>query len=483
MTRRLLRMCIIFLWASSSSQIFAEPRERALATPLSPEAVGTLFTMKGSNTVGASLAPTWAKRYLEHKGVNNVRIESGALENEYRIIGINGHTPVNIQVHAHGTGTGFSALKHRSAEIAISSRPIKTSENELVDANLDLRSLDTEYVVALDGLAVIVHPQNPVQRLTKNQVAQIFSGKITHWNEVGGHPIPINIYARDNKSGTWDTFNSLVLGSQYALSDQALRLESNDHLSTLVSNDAYAIGFVGLASVNQAKALAIAGSAGRALQPLPIYVATEDYALSRRLFMYAVPYMQNAFSREFLAFVQSTEGQRIVKDVGFVSLDPISTALEDQGAPNYYSNLTRYGERVSVNFAFKQGSASLDNKALRDVARLAKFMQKAENQEKLIQLIGFGDRKGNEQRAVILSKLRANVVNIELFKNSVTVESVLGLGSDLTIAESAEGSGGKNQRVEVWLFDKEHKHLLEQAKKDASRSKRQESTTHLIVSD
>ena len=478
MSYRCFRFALLYLLTLSG---FSVANETFYLPPLSSETSGNLITIKGSNTLGAKLVPTWAKQFMEQKGVSHVRIESGAKENEYRIIGLNGDFPVDIKVHAHGSGTGFDGLRDTSAQIAMSSRPVKESENDKVDPNLDLRSFETESVVALDGLAIVVHPQNPIQRLNKQQVAEIFSGKITSWAEVGGRPMPINIYARDNKSGTWDTFKSLVLQKKHTLSNKAERFESNDQLSDLVSADIRGIGFVGLASVRKSKSLAISEGEGRSLQPKPLYVATEDYALSRRLFMYALPYNQNQYSREFLMFVQSNLGQRAVEEVGFVSLAPISTPVENMSGPDYYTNITKNGERVSLNFSFNPGSAKLDNKALRDVIRLSKFIKQEENKDKLIQLIGFGDAKSTEKRAVVLSKLRAIAVKTALHSYNVSTEPVIGLGSDLSLADSEGSMAHKNSRVEVWVFDKSQKEHLLQAKNDASLRKRQESTTELMA--
>lgn len=478
MSYRCFRIALLFSITLSG---LTHASESFYLPPVASETSGNLITIKGSNTLGAKLVPSWAKQYMELKGISHVRIEAGAIENEYRILGLNGDLPVNIQVHAHGSGTGFSSLLDGSAQIAISSRPIKSSENEFVDPNVDLRSFETEHVVALDGLAIVVHPKNPIQRLSKQQVAKIFSGEITSWSEVGGHPMPINIYARDDKSGTWDTFKSLVLEKNYSLSKNAERFESNDQLSDLVSADIRGIGFVGLASVRHAKSLGISEGDGRSLQPTQLYVATEDYTLSRRLFMYSLPYTLNQYSREFLMFVQSNHGQTTVEDVGFVSLAPVSTPVEQISGPDYYTSITKSGERVSINFSFKPGSATLDNKAQRDIIRLSKFIKHPDNQDKIIQLIGFGDAKTTENRAVVLSKLRAIAVKTALHDFGVSTEPVLGLGSDLTLANSDGNMAFKNQRVEVWVFDKDEKELLLQAKKDASLRKRQESTTELMA--
>src|SRR5690606_979959 len=122
------------------------------------------------------------------------------------------------------------------------------------------------------------------------QIAQIFSGKITHWDQVGGGQGRIRLYARDSNSGTWETFRDLVLSpKRLELHPEARRFESNADLSHTVSSDINAIGFVGLASVAQAKALAVSSGDSRAMLPSKAQVATEDYPLSRRLYLYISP--------------------------------------------------------------------------------------------------------------------------------------------------------------------------------------------------
>lgn len=441
---------------------------------LSTQESGLLFTIKGSNTIGAKLAPTWAKSYLTSLGVQNVDILPGAKENEYVVEGFNRGEPTYISIYAHGSSTGFRGLDDLSADIAMSSRPIKDKENKAIAPEEDLTQFQSEHVVAIDGLAIIVHPSNPVGELTKDQVARIFSGQYTHWNQLGGPDLPIRLYARDNKSGTWDTFKNIVLAKQYRLAPSARRFESNDRLSESVSSDMQAIGFVGLASVLDAKPLAISDRGTKAILPNPVYVATEDYPLSRRLFMYSVPGQGNRYSQEFLRYVQTSIGQQLVERVGFVSQKPISLAVNNIEGPDDYVNIVKNGERLSLNFRFREGSASLDNKAKHDVLRLVNFMRSPENEGKIVQLIGFGDSKSTERRSILLSKLRALSVKTALHKRGVYTESITGFGDDLPVASLSGSFAHKNQRVEVWVYESAHKAQLNVAKSLADKRKKDE---------
>lgn len=443
----------------------------------STHTAGKLFTIKGSNTIGAKLAPAWVKNYLEAKGLTNVSINTTAVENEYRIEGYNGDLPVFVNIHAHGSGTGYRGLAEGSANIAMSSRPIKDKEAILLESQGNMRDFSAEKVVAIDGLAVIVNRSNPIGNLTVDQIANVFSGKITRWSQLGGSDIPIRVYARDDKSGTWDTFKSLVLGKKHALTASAERFESNDQLSDRVSTNPGGIGFVGLASVRRAKALGISEDSTDPLTPEPLYVATEDYPLARRLFMYVAPEENNKAVNEFIQFVQSTQGQEIVNKIGFISQNPLSLQSEPYAeAPSTYKLLTEKALRLSVNFRFKDGSAELDNKAKQDILRIVRFMQLPENTDKRIQLVGFGDTKETATRSTILSKLRAVAVKSALYSYGISSESVIGLGSDLPVASNDGSARLKNQRVEVWVFDTSILPMVTNVKKDASRKKRQTAT-------
>ena len=444
----------VWLMATSVMAFAAESED---ALPYSTQ--GRLFTMAGSNTVGAHLAPAWAKAYLEAKGLQGVFVEPLPAANEYRIKGRNGTRMVFIDIQAHGSSTGFAGLKANNADIALSSRPIKTAEARLFDVAGGMQASTAEHVVAIDGLAVVVHPNNPLSSMTVDNIAQIFAGKIVNWKALGGPNKPISVYARDDKSGTYDTFKSLVLRKNTQLSARAKRFESNDALSDAVANDIGGIGFVGLASVRNAKALAVSDDNTVALKPEVLFVATEDYPLSRRLFMYTPGESSVPFVEDFIAFAQGQAGQNIVETIGFVSQNPKGLVVKVEEGPERYQELATIMQRLSVNFRFQPGRADLDNKALQDVERLARYVQalKAENSENLnIQLVGFSNVESTDKRAQVLSRLRATAVKSALYRFNVQTESVIGFGDSMRVANAAGTASAKNERVEVWIFTDEY---------------------------
>lgn len=413
-----------------------------------------VLTIQGSNTVGAKLAPMLIAGFFEAQGLRNIRITPAGAENEQRISAFSPDgREVFAQVAAHGTGTGFTGLKNASADLAAASRPIKQSELEDLAVLGDLRSAHAEQVVAIDGLAIIVHADNPLRALTVEQVARLFAGEVSNWRELGGADVAVKLFARDDHSGTYDTFKELVLAGQgKALASGARRYESNDQLSRDVSHVPGAIGFVGLAAVGTAKPLAIADGDSQPKLPTSASIATEDYPLSRRLFLYARPSEQTAQVQAFIAFAHSAAGQAIVEKSGYVAqaIRPIKLAAQPD-MPPAYQQLAHEAQRLTVNFRFDQGSARLDNKAQRDIERLIAYLNANGKQMNAATLVGFGDPRIDPARTALLSKLRAMAVRSELARGGILVREISGMGDILPVASNQGAGRHKNQRVEVWV--------------------------------
>jgi phosphate transport system substrate-binding protein len=410
-----------------------------------------LFTVHGSNTVGASLMKNLLLSYFESKQARDIRAHELSIENEYRVEGVINGELVYVNVAAHGSSTAFKGLLSGVADVGMASRRIKDKEVHALTYMGDMRDFAAEHVVAIDGLAVIVNQRNPINNLSLDQLAAVFSGQVSDWAEVGGTSGKISIHARDNNSGTWDTFKNLVLRKKNKLSTQAVRYESNDQLSDTVSQDPGAIGFVGLASVRDSKAIGVNEQGTEPLLPNQLTVATEDYPLARRLYVYTSPGIIPPVIRDFIKFSQSRQGQVQVDRTGYISQEIIGIAAQgDRQGPADYLRLTESAERLSVNFRFEQGKANLDNKAREDIRRLTDYMQSDKNTKRLL-LVGFGDSKQTEQRALVLSKLRAVAIMSALRREGVTNTSIAGFGAYKPVASNAGKSKIKNRRVEVWL--------------------------------
>ncbi|MCV4289230.1 phosphate ABC transporter substrate-binding/OmpA family protein [Pseudomonas capsici] len=411
--------------------------------------------IQGSNTINAQLGPALVEGLMRQQGLQALQRLPGTQPNETRVTGAAATGQVVfVEVAAHGSGTGFSALKTGSADIAASSRPIKDQEAQELKALGDLKSPESEQVIAIDGVAVILHPGNPLRQLSTLELARIFSGEVRDWQEVGGTAGAIHLYARDEQSGTYETFKELVLTRNGKnLSRQAKRFESSEQLSDEVSNDRNGIGFIGLPYVRHAKAVAVADGESKAMLPTVSLIATEDYPLSRRLYLYVPPKTNHDWAQALVHFAQSAEGQAIVARTGFVAQTVQAMKVQATAQmPEDYQALTRKAERLSVNFRFAQGSARLDNKAQLDLRRVTDYLKSHQKLNQQVTLVGFGDAKSDSARATLLSRLRAMAVRRELQKSGVTFHEILGFGDEMPVAGNDADDGRiKNRRVEVWV--------------------------------
>lgn len=428
----------------------------AAASPLPVPDQGPALRIQGSNTIGAALGPALVMGLMEHQGLQGVHSQPAEGANEQRVIGKTrqGKT-VTIEVAAHGSSTGFAALKKASADLAASSRPIKDSELVDLEPLGDLKSPGAEQVIAIDGLAIILNPRNPLNTLTTEQLAQIFNGEITTWEALGGVGGAIHLYARDDQSGTYDTFKELVLRLRgKPLAPDAKRFESSEELSDAVSHDPQGIGFIGLPYVRQAKAVAIVDGDSQPMLPITSLIATEDYPLSRRLYFYLPPSGHNLWANALVSFAQSSKGQAIVAANGFIAQHVQAIAVEPRASmPEDYQAIARDAQRLTVNFRFEEGSASLDNKARQDLQRVVAYLKSHDKLDKQVTLVGFGDAKNDPQRAALLSKLRAMAVRRELVKSGVVLRDIRGFGAQMPVAANTADEGRiKNRRVEVWVY-------------------------------
>lgn len=446
MTLRVLFLLMLCAWLPLTASAGALP---------TPE-TGPVLRIQGSNTIGAALGPALVEGLMREQGLLKIHSEAPDKANELRVIGetVQGRR-VAVDVAAHGSSTGFTALKTATADLAASSRPIKDSERTDLARLGDFKSPGAEQVIAIDGLAIILHPQNPLHELNTEQLARIFSGEAKTWEELGGTGGTIHLYARDDQSGTYDTFKELVLSRRgKTLSGTAKRFESSEQLSDAVSLDPQGIGFIGLPYVRQAKAVAIADGQSQAMLPLNSLIATEDYPLSRRLFFYLPPNGKNPWAEALVAFAQSSKGQAIVAANGFIAQTvQAMTVTPNALMPEGYQALSRHAQRLTVNFRFEEGSATLDNKARQDLWRVLDYIKQRDKTNRQVTLVGFGDAKSDPARADLLSKLRAMAVRRELVKNGVVFREIRGFGAEMPVAANSADEGRiKNRRVEVWVY-------------------------------
>jgi phosphate transport system substrate-binding protein len=422
-----------------------------------PTAAQTLLRFHGSNTIGGKLLPALATAFMQQQGYTNVHKENGAKEEESLIIGERDGHSEQIEIQAHGSGTAFNGLKDGLADIGMSSRKIKPDEQQSLAPSLgDLTSNAGEHVIALDGIAVIVNPANPIKTLSITQIADIFSGKITDWSTLGGQAGTIAIYARDDKSGTYDFFKEAVLKSHgKTLASTAERFEDSEKLSAAVATNPAGIGFIGLNYIGSNKAIALSDMGVEARKPTLLTIKTEDYLLSRRLYLYTPEKSTNPTVAKFIDFAVGSDAQPVVASTGLVNLDvtPIAADVNDvRNQSAQWQSLTKNATEIATRFRFRTGGNDLDTRANRDIGRIVGVLSQPQYQNKKVMLIGFADSSGSHAANCKLSQNRADIVKKELALEGLTFDQVIGLCDEAPIAPNDNDENKeKNRRVEVWV--------------------------------
>ncbi len=221
------------------------------------------------------------------------------------------HADADISVRGGGSGVGLASLIDGNCDIADASRPIK--DKELDKAVSNGKSIKA-HVVAMDGIAVIVNPSNNVSALTKKQIKDIFTGKVNDWSELGGDSQKIVVVSRDTSSGTFEAFGELALDKRKVRPDAVMQA-SNQAVASAVSKTPGAVGYVGLGFLGSGvKSLEIDG-----VVPSVETVLSNKYVIGRPLFMYTDG-EPKGLAKDFIDFVKSEEGQKIVSEEGYVSL-------------------------------------------------------------------------------------------------------------------------------------------------------------------
>lgn len=226
---------------------------------------------------------------------------------------------ISVNVTGGGSSIGIRAFINRVADVCASSRKMKASEIGNARSN---RAIANEIPVALDGLAILVHANNPVKSLTMDEVRRIYIGQIKNWSEVGGNNQPIVVFSRDSNSGTYGFFQEKVLRNQN-WGPQVRFMPSTSEEVREVARTEGGIAYGGVAyfvNKRNTKMVPIAPAKGaEAIPPSEEMVRSKKYPIWRYLYYYTNGKPTGA-TKAYIDFCLSAEGQRIVEQVGYYSL-------------------------------------------------------------------------------------------------------------------------------------------------------------------
>lgn len=262
----------------------------AVASPLL--AADKLITIKGSDTM-VHLMSNLAESFMK------------------------AHTDVDIAVTGGGSGTGIAALINGTTDICASSRALKDKETDLAKSK---NITPSETIIGLDGIAIMVNPNNPISELTMEQLKKIFTGEYVKWSDVGGPDQPIILLSRESNSGTYVYFQEHVL-EKADFSAKARLMPSTAAITQSVTEDKWTIGYGGIAYAEHAQVKMIhvkANAESPAVIPSTASVLDGSYPISRPLYLYTNG-TAGGDVKNFIDFCLSEDGQKVVTETGYIT--------------------------------------------------------------------------------------------------------------------------------------------------------------------
>lgn len=438
------------------------------------------FGIHGSNTIGERLMPSLVDAFAMKRFATRPTSVQPAPEEQKITLRSGDAVRAVIDFRAHGSGTATPGLLSGQATIGMASRRLNAGETSKIQsqAGKDPLAAGSEHVLALDGLAVIVNAANPVTQLSLDQIGRIFSGAATNWREFGGPDRSITVLRRDDKSGTYDTFKSLVLEPGHlTVSPSARKFESSEELSATVAKDVSAIGFVAVPYIDRNIALRISSACGLSSGPSKFAIKSEEYPLARRLYLYTLGEPSEPVVRDLLNFTLSDEAQHTVVDNGFIDQSVEFQAPDEQnawagafvaeptahlpadhavsrGAIDAFRRIVARSSRSTVVFRFASGSSQLDTRALQDIQRLSQYLRSGTKEATKAHLVGFADSNGSWDANERLARERVDSVARLLEAAGVVIPASgrLSLAYFAPVAcNDGDAGRAKNRRVEVWI--------------------------------
>ena len=413
----------------------------------------------GSQTMAAHLVPKVAEAWLHDIGYQGIRrTQAGPSMTE--IHASRDGQPLVVEIAASSSAQGFQDLVDGNTHIAMMTRRPDASELDAGWQLGDLASHDQEFVLALDGAAVVVHRDNPVAHMSLAQLRRVLSGQVRDWRELGGRGA-VHLHLVDAANSARDLLDERVMqGGAYG---PAERHADGAALVQAIARDPGGIGFVTLRQPwgTSVRPMALS-EGGRAIAPTRLGVQSEDYPLTRRFYLYGSQ-MMGALSRSFALYAMGARGQEAVARAGHfaVTLRPGYRPPTLVG-PREYRELLAQATRLPLSLRFnfsgnnESGVASsvYDSRSVRDVERLVAFMGLPVNRGRRLLVVGFGDAvAGSPVAATMMSNDRADLVAHELMARGLPVLHARGMGAQAPLAgASTPNARYRNERVEVWLL-------------------------------
>lgn len=435
--------------------------------------------LSGSATMGAVLMPALIDAFAQRNGYTVSRETYDATQFAYVLTRADtGKTAARFDFRATNTDEGFADLLADEADIVLALREVRREERiNAREAGMgDLTGANRSRVLALDAVVPVVSVSNPVKSISPLDLARIFAGLVTNWQDLGGPDAPIDLHLPTVSSGLSQAIvDQVMTPAKLEFTDQITRHALPAQIADAVARDTFALGITSYAERRATQVLTLGGTCGFFLDAARRTIKTEDYPLTAPMFLYVPARRLPLIAREFLAFTREPAAQNVIRRAGFVDQTPEEIPVDEQG--NRFANAITVagGEtsleelqrmtatltpmaRLTTSYRFETGSIRLDAQSRSNVQQLARALEQGQYDARQLMFVGFSDGEGAAKANRDIALRRAQAVQRAVSAAAVTANMervdvrVDAFGEALPMACDDTAWGRQvNRRVEVWV--------------------------------
>lgn len=437
------------------------------------------MVLSGEASVGSVLLPALIESFAQRSGL---KLSQEAMTPAERIYIFSNQTSDKVvgvfTVRSTNTDAGFADLLAGQADIVLAQREVRPQEIEAAAAAGlgDLTAPGRSRVLALDAFVPVVAADNPLASITTTDLAAIFSGKVSNWQDLGGPDAPINVYMMTEGSGLGQAgIDQLLKPINAQPTATARRYHTNKDLVQAVRSDPFGIGLASNSGTGGVKAVPLSGDCGFLVPAARNSVKTEDYPLTAPVFLYSPARRMPKLARDFLTFTRGLAAQLVIRRAGYTDQVAELVSIDAQG--NRFANaIAQAGEevaledlqrmikaflpmkRLTTTFRFEQGSTRLDAQSRSHVEQLALALESGQYDGRRLLFVGFSDSEGKAEANLKIAKRRAAAVRAAVQNAAETANldrltlEIDAFGEALPMACDDSAWGRQvNRRVEVWV--------------------------------
>jgi serine/threonine protein kinase/outer membrane protein OmpA-like peptidoglycan-associated protein len=419
----------------------------------SPE---TALRICGDREFCTHLVPSLVQGFFDISNIKRISQQTGENGNYY-MLGKRENQSYQFDIESVHTKKAYEGLQYGQCDILVTGQKmLKSGPTKSLTKTEEIELRPTEYVIAMDGIVAMVHPDNSLQNLTIQETQDIFSGKVKQW-AFSSKTKNIHIYTPISISDLYQVFQNQFLDGKAIHATR--EFEDLNSLSRYLHKDPYGIGLCSLPFIYDNKPLAIADYEIDPVRPGYFSVSIDSYLMIRKIYLYAILVSAAEFTLPFITFIQSNKGQELVKQCGYVdcTIKALGSRRELWQKPinkavfNKLVKITRQTQKLSMNFYFKSNDYQLIPESSKKLKQLISWLGRKSGMLK-IYVIGYSDSRGSYRQNCLVALKRAETVAREMKISGIYVDEIVTACEEFPIASNQTETGRlKNRRVEIWV--------------------------------